>query len=455
MAIQTSLFHNERALNDAAQRLEHYRDDRVAVQLHLSRLQRHRRQPHHVRIAVETFEHHVRPLGGQIFPLASGDIFYVTDSRDLLAIEAAVERQRALFSDDPVLEFANPADEEVADGAAGTASAASAASADSFCTWYHLDRDYDVFLTACREVHRIAEQSRSLLLQEQALKEAGQLLKAVDPAVLGRLEEAITRADLSNMIRSQMACTVLPGAIEASSLQPVFREYFVSVADLRDTVVPGVDLDANRWLFQYLTIVLDRRMMAHIAREPEIRSGAQAFSLNMNIATILSPEFQKFDAAIPSMTRGRLVVEFQLIDIFADLGAYIFARDYLQERGYRSAIDGLTHLTLRYVDRARLGADLVKLYWTPDGLNTLDRTMAQSFRSQVMETGQARTILCRCEDEAALDLGREMGIIMFQGRYVERLYNFQRNRMQPVIAGRVRDRERLLAELPPLTATRL
>ncbi len=436
MGINTSLFHHERALNEAAQRMEPYKAERVAIQLHLSRLQKHRRQPHHIRIAVETFEHHVKPLGGQIFPLTLGDIFYLTDSTDLLAVEAAIERQRTLFGDDPIIEFAPQLNSDAA---------------DNFCTWYHLERDYDIFMTACREVHRVAEQSRSLLLQEQAIKEAGQLLRAVDPAILGRLEEAITRADLSNIIRSQMACTMLPG----EALQPVFREYFVSVADLRDTVVPGIDLDANRWLFQYLTIVLDRRMMAHITHEQEIRSGAQAFSLNMNISTILSPDFQKFDAMIPSLSRGRLVIEFQLIDIFADLGAYIFARDYLQERGYRIAIDGLTHLTLRYVDRARLGADLVKLYWTPDGLNTLDKTLAQNFRDQVLETGQARTILCRCEDEAALELGRNCGIIMFQGRYVERLYNFQRNRMQPTIESRVRDRERLMTDLTPLVATRI
>jgi hypothetical protein len=44
-------------------------------------------------------------------------------------------------------------------------------------------------------------------------------------------------------------------------------------------------------------------------------------------------------------TRGTVIFELQTIDIFSDLGAYIFARDFVKERGYRVCLDGVTDLT--------------------------------------------------------------------------------------------------------------
>ena len=407
-----SLFHAERALFDAVTRLEPYRAGRAALQLHLSALRTHRRHPHHRRIALETFESHVKMVDGTIYPLASGDIMFLTDRSGLPAAEAAVARVRALFGDDPLLQGEEDR--------------------DRFCTRWDCATDYEALAAHCRDIHRRAEQSRSVVLQDEAIRQSAQALRAVSPELLGQLESAIAQADLGNLVRGQTVCTLTGEA----PLQPVFREYFVSVEDLQANVAPGTDLAANRWLFQYLTLLLDRRMMAHITREPQVRDGREAFSLNMNVASVLSPAFQKFDGILPGLTRGRLVLELQLIDIFSDLGAYAFARDYLQERGYRVCIDGLTHLTLRYVDRAKLGADLVKLYWTPDGLNTLEPHLARDFAAQLAEVGLARAILCRCEDERAVELGREAGLIMFQGRYVERLYNFQRT--QPRNAGQAR-----------------
>ena len=396
-------FRVERDLNDVVNRLASSREGKIAVHLHLSQLQKHRRLPHHVRIATDTFEAAVAPLGGRLFALRSGDMVFITDSSDLLQLEVAVERLLLLFNEDPLA-----VDER--EGRPGR-----------FTTWYRLEETYPQFQAVCREIFAAAEKSRSLMLQEAQIKETRAQLQPVQPAEIGKLEEALVRADLSNMIRQQAVCTALPG----QPLQPLFDEYFVSIADLRDTMAPKIDLTGNRWLFQHLTRTLDSRMLAHVLAEM-LPQNRRAFSINLNVQTLLSAEFQRFDAQLTAQARAKLVVELQLLDIFADLNTYIFARDYLQERGYRICLDGLTHVTLRYVDRARLGADLVKLYWTPDGVNTLAREHMPQFREMVMQTGQARVILCRVEDQEALDLGQQAGIIMYQGRFIERMYSHQR-----------------------------
>ncbi|MGE3770348.1 MAG: hypothetical protein AB7G06_05280 [Bdellovibrionales bacterium] len=397
-------FSAERALYELVDRMaKGGQPAKAAVHIHLSKLQQHRRRDQYIRIATETFENQVRDLGGSVFMLHSFDVVYVSNSTDLLAIEAAVNRLRLLFQEDPLTQFAAEQEQGV------------------FCTWYRLDKDYDKFSNLVRGIYRAAEQSRSLLAQEKEMIENARQNKPLIPEILAKLEQAIAKADLSNVIRSQTVCTSQVN----QPLLPMFKELFVNITELQNYVTPGFELRSNRWLFQYLTNALDQRMLSHVMRERMVHSDS-SFSLNMNVNTVLSPQFRRFDETIPTVTRGKLVIEMQVIDVFADLGAYLFARDYLQERGYRVCLDGLTHLTLRYIDRAKLGADLVKLYWMPEGVNTMDPNMMAQFKALVAQSGQARTILCRCEDEFALEFGRTSGIMMFQGYYIERMLAKQR-----------------------------
>ena len=42
-----------------------------------------------------------------------------------------------------------------------------------------------------------------------------------------------------------------------------------------------------------------------------------------------------------------MIIELQLIDIFAELGAYLFIREFVRDRGYLMCIDGCTICTCR------------------------------------------------------------------------------------------------------------
>lgn len=411
-------YYIERELNDAIIRLDNHRFGKLAVHIHLSKLQKQRRQPHYIRIAIDTFSAQVAVLDGKFFKLSNDDLFYLCDAKNLVTLEAAINRLKLLFNEDPLVQMIGESERL------------------SFSTWYRLDRDYDLLAGRVQEIYRNAERSRTLQIQEHEQLLAKSELQPLVPAILSKVEQAMSQASLASQVRRQTVCTVFATSKGVTpKLEPIFEEYFVSIADLRDAMTPNIDLSANRWLFQYLTQILDKRMMAHIAREPAVKKG-EAFSLNMNVQTILSPDFQKFDEVLTSATRSRLVIELQLVDIFADLGGYIFARDYLQEKGYRVCIDGLNHLTLRYVDRARLGADLIKLQWTPDGLNMLSQEMMYQFKELISQTGQARVIMCRCEDQVGLDCGMEAGIIMYQGRYIEQLLARQRDPFRAALAAK-------------------
>ncbi|MBF0307684.1 MAG: hypothetical protein HQL41_18830, partial [Alphaproteobacteria bacterium] len=64
------------------------------------------------------------------------------------------------------------------------------------------------------------------------------------------------------------------------------------------------------------------------------------------------------------------------------------------------------------------GVDMVKLIWDPD--MTGGAAGEQTLES-IKRIGPQRLILCRVDDQRAIDWGQSAGITMFQGRFVEQL----------------------------------
>ena len=391
----------ENLLLDYVRRLETRKKNRKGVMIYLSRLRPINRRDHHIRLAAENFETLIKELHGQLFTLKSADMFFVYQSSVQSEVETAVQRVRYLFGDDPlVAEKADPA---------------------LFSTWFNVETQYDDILrlvqgliaeeqtAAAQKSSRVHSDTRAALRQKQQRGEP------LTPEILARVETALVRADLSNLVRRQFACSLAPNGSPLS----IFSELFISIKDLRETLLPGVDLLANRWLFQHLTATLDRRMLSMLAKTDTITISGD-ISFNMNVSTILSPEFLSFDDNLTASRRGAMIVELQEVDIFADLGAYLFAREFIQERGYRICIDGLTHLTMAMIDRERLGADLVKMVWHGD-LVEGGAEMQKRIRALVRRTGANRIVLCRCDSREAVDFGHSVGITLFQGRHVETL----------------------------------
>jgi EAL domain-containing protein (putative c-di-GMP-specific phosphodiesterase class I) len=387
----------EYALLDYTRRLARSPAGRRAIVIHLSRLRPDNRRAHHVRIAANTFESLVKQFDGQIFLLQSADIVFICKDASIAVIDEAIMRLRYLFSDDPLaaeLDELGP---------------------DRFATWYDLERDYAVFVPLVEQMHEqeLKRRKRIAAITGGAVRNERKLM---DAQALAELIKVVERADLTNVMRRQAICS-LHGD---DPPKPVFREIYVSIADLREAVMPKRDIASDRWLFQYLTQALDKRVLAMLRRNDD-QTLAQSFSVNLNIATLLSQEFLQFDQGLRQGARGTIVIELQKVDVFADLGAYVFARDFLRERGYRICMDDVSALTLDFVDRERLGLDLIKVIWTPDMADPLRTERITLFREAVERCGRARLILARCDSAEAVDFGKSMGLRLFQGRHVDRL----------------------------------
>ena len=393
----------EYLLLDYLQRLGRNVEGRMAVHIHLSRLRPQNRQDHHIRIAAATFEGMVQNYEGQIFILSNSDLFFVCKDATVEDIDAAIMKVRYLFSEDPLSQ--GDEEEDLA----------------RFCSWYNVATQFEDLLELVKQMHRERERKSRLAVSaaQKVDPRSKSVRKPLDPEQLGKLESFLQRADLSNLMRRQPVCALTPNN---PTPQPVFRELFISIHDLQQTVLPEFDLASNLWLFQHLTQTLDARMLSLLIRNDDT-SIASSFSVNLNVQTILSPPFLNFDASLKAVARGTVVIELQKIDIFGDMGAYMFARDFMRERGYRICLDGLNHLTLQFIDRERLGLDLLKLIWTPDMADDMSGNRTAELKEHVDRCGRARIILTRCDSDEAVRFGQSLGITMFQGRYIDKQLN--------------------------------
>lgn len=246
--------------------------------------------------------------------------------------------------------------------------------------------------------------------------------KPFTPEMLARVTKALKNTDFSSMIRRQSVCIILDDAYP----QPLFEEIYVSINDLGETILPGFSLTGTPWLFQDLTETLDKRVLNSISCHDD-GDFTHAFSLNLNISTILSQDFQSFNENIRSYMKNTIVLEVQPIDIFSDLKSFLMARDYAQSLGYKMCVDSVTADTLKLIDREKLSADYLKLIWSPDLPVALQEE--EALAEKLLNIGQNRAILCRVDDAEALRIAKTYNITLFQGRYIQRLISHNpRNR---------------------------
>jgi hypothetical protein len=389
-----------------------YYDWRV-VHLHLSALKPRNRRDYQLRIAARDFDGLVRNFKSELFQISNGDILFIWQGGTYADVDPVVLRLRYLFSDDPLAnanETALVDNSELLVAYDGEHSQAVPAFSEfvrppKFCSWFDLEREYEAFCLHLNEYLESLAPGRS---------DAGPRREPLDPARLARMETSLANMDLSGLIRRQPVCAVLPRVTP----QPLFAELYIAIRELAETLLPGVDLTADTWLFQRLAESLDRRLLSCLVRQ-QLGLGPGAISVNLRLATLLSPEFLKFDHEYRRQTTAPVIIELQLIDIFAELGAYLFIREFVRDRGYLMCIDGLHYLHLPLIDRKRLGADLVKIIWSPDLLDGLDDARRQELKAAIKRAGVDRVILCRCDSADAIGWGQSVGIRLFQGHYID------------------------------------
>ncbi len=240
------------------------------------------------------------------------------------------------------------------------------------------------------------------------------LKKELSPEMLAKVQKILSVADFSSFIRRQAVCAIIGKSVP----QRVYDEVYVSIPDLREMLLPDVDLTSNPWLFWALSETLDRRVLQTVSRHDD-GSLLGNFSININVSTILSDDFMYFDDNINASMRSSVVLELQLMDIFSDIKAYQLAKTFAQARGYKVCIDGITVDKLNYINKSNLNCDLMKIIWHPSFADIIHED--KHFTDYENKSERAKIILCRIDDPKAVEIGNSIGINLYQGRLIQRL----------------------------------
>jgi hypothetical protein len=394
----------ETSLLDHLGRIAHNRAGRLAVQLHLSKFKPQNRRPHHIRIASRSFDSVLNSADAQIYVLSNGDIVLLSKNVKVEDIEAVIAKIRALFRMDPLAVRGRLAD--------GT----------QFATWYDFDKDFESFVEMVRGLDVQQRRTRPRRGEDASAgqgQDGGYGGLALDPNSLATIDEQIQKLRLGDMIREQAAVIIGLDGTE----KILFQEKYLSIGDLQKQIGGQYSLLSNAWLFQHLTETIDRRVLAALARD-DFTNMPYDISVNLNVKTVMSRDFQRFDEAVNDATQ-RIVIELQQIDVFSNVNLYGQARDWLRDRGYRVLIDGLNPLSLQYFNPGLLDADLYKVAWGTLFTETESAAEHAEIQALVGEIGPDRFILARTDTESAIRWALTLGIRRFQGFFIDLLVRKQ------------------------------
>ncbi len=379
--------------------------NRSVIRLHLSRLQPENRETDDLLSAETSFEELTRTRSAWLYRLRNCDLMVIFEKSETKAVEGAIVKLLKLWSGDLLMKRfkSDPRKNRLA-------------------SWFDMATDYDKLLAfaerqaVSRGANKQKKTLEELISEKETLRQKSERGHPLTPSELARIEEALSRVDLSSHTRRQPVCAL----VEDNQPEIVFTEVFVSIGDLRETLMPNTDMTANPWLFQRLTQTLDRRVLAQLARRDDRTLMREGFSINLNVGTVLSEEFLSFDSEINPSTH-ETVLELRIEDIFADPSSFAFARDFLYERGYRICIDGLNLDNFPFAYPNRMGVTYGKLSWSSEISGMVGTSQGEELKAMILMRKRGRTILSRCDSETAIKVGRQMGITLFQGRYIDGL----------------------------------
>ncbi len=389
----------ERALTSKLRRVKENSAGTFAVHIHLSMLRESNRQPYYITVASRVFEDFISGNDAQLYGLYNGDLVLVCRMVSVDDLDIFIEKARVLFPDDP-LTMHSPGSFE-----------------DQFATWHDLSQTDELQAFSIKAQTFESDGNEYREANAGGAESAGEidLGTPLAPDNLSAINQLMKKTQIADLIKNQPIYRVVPGQLG----EVVFRENFIAMGELKARVAPGINLFSSPWLFQYLTETLDKRMLAVIGKR-NMAGLKDHVSLNLNISTIMSREFQLFNKLVGEHA-NKFIIEFQMIDIFSDMNSYQYACDLLRESGYRILVDGLNPLIINFFDPAMLYSNYLKINWGPEFTGDEKNDAINDVRTVVKHAGKDNVILARVDSQAAIQWGASLGVTRYQGYFIDKL----------------------------------
>ncbi len=366
-------------LREALQQSELSGASRRALLLRTDRLPPTLARPHHLRLAREALKSLAGADRAQVFELSRGRVAIVWRGRGMKELSSAMDALGHLLADQP-------------DGQAPSL--------------HELVALYDLPDQAVWLLDELAEEPSS--------RAPGPSLK-LDVKQLAGLEVALAQADLAPFARWRAVMRLSADGPAAAPLariktEPAWEERYFAAHEIAAHLCPDCNIKADPWLFRRLTRVLDRRMLALLG-VPRTLAGLSTFALPMNVETILSAEFLRFDDALPVPLRGAAMLMLRPADILADPGAFLFARNFARARGYRLALAGATLKLLKLLDARAAGFDAILMKLASQGQAARGDLPVVAAEFPLVVTGLDRASDVRWAVASGITLGQGRAVV--------------------------------------------
>ena len=339
------------------------RVSRQALLLQLDKLPASMQRPHHRRLTREALVPLLDADRGCLHELPAGRLAVSWRGEAASNLRRAMEALDHLLADAP----------------------ASAPRLDALARLFQLPEDGSALLAAVRVGETVDGTSR-----------ASAAAVPLDVATAGRVEADLAQADVERFTRRRPVC-----ALGAERLSLAWEERTLDLDEIASELTPGRSLTANPHLFRRLARTLDRRLLALLATAG-LLDRARPFALRLRPESLVSPEFLRFDAKLPSRLRGHVVIGFTPGDVIASPADFTFARDLARARGYKVLLRAVEAGVLPLLALPRLDLDLVQVTWSSAAATELD-------------TGGAGLVVEAVDTEAALDWAQARRIPFVQG----------------------------------------
>lgn len=352
----------------------------VVLYLKLSALSPVNKMPRKIKAFAEQIKEDASKTGqGAAFILSNQDVAFVMKNQPADKSEDIIRRMRLTFQGDRALY-----DSKI-----------------DLAHVYRLENDFEAVKALAERREAEHRRSEKTVAPAQAVPLAPEHLDAILRNIQG--------FNILRLIRRQEALQLGAGGFSG-----LFFEYFTSMDDLKKAIAPDVNVLSNRWLFQYLSETLDKRMLG--ISDELFAHTPKKLSLNLNVSTLFTPMFEDFLSRMPDSLK--MIVEVRLMDAMQNTRRFMTARDLLRETGNEILIDGLTPDVFDFVDMKLFESDFIKVNMPLNGMNA----RGESSLDGMIETFPAeKVILMRVESEQSLEWGLTHGIDKFQGYFIDSL----------------------------------
>lgn len=304
---------------------------------------------------------------------------------------------------------------------------------------YALPRDARALADRIRAIVGVVDPARAAAMRRD---------RRNDLALLLRMEQMLRQADISSLVHHQAIYDFTRPRAPAT----LARELTVSVERLAERL--GIRLAGNPWLFDKATLLLDRRMLAHLVQDRG-RHG-EPFAINLRVATVLEPGFPDLIGRLAAHEHETLIVELSEQDRTADPQAFAAAVRELDRLGIHTAFHAGGWSNLRALleaagepaGRFLRHVDLLKLRWDSTDLD-LTAAQTEALAALVRKAGPERVVLERAGDAAAIGFAQRIGVRLLQGFAVTEHVQAQRDRERDRAAARVQRAARQAPEKEP------